>query len=167
MKVLTTVSVMLLCLLAACDMGGQRRFDRDEWIEEYENRQPKRIKPGQIMAQLQQEGEALGKAIQELGLQDTASCCPGIEAATLDSLNRVYEAEMNCFALEAALPDKLDSVTYALLDAYKYSLEQGQELAVGYQKTETGYIYTLPQTKACPAVWVFTFTTRHLVNNIE
>jgi hypothetical protein len=166
---LTTVSVMLLCMLAACDVGSQRRFNRDEWIEEFENREPKRVKPAQILEQLQQQGTKLTSVLDSLssGKVNLNACCNLPASNILDSLQNQYDVRIRCFNLQEEIQTD-DSLEYALLDAYKYNLSSQLPLQPGSQKDgETHFLYTVPnQSDSCVSVRSYKFTTRVLVNGI-
>ncbi len=160
---------MLLCLLAACDTGSQRRLDPGTLQEEMRRREPRRIKEGEIAAAGQQQGQTIVAVLQANSLADSSNCCPRILQSMLDSLQNQYQAQIKCYSLldQHQIPES--TLEQQVLDAYRYNVEQSLPLESNIQTLgKEHFIYNAPATngvttkKPC-AVWSIWLSRKEIV----
>lgn len=165
----TSSVILLLCLLlAACDMGSQRRLDRETLDQENRRREPRRIKEGEILEAALAEGKQLVELLEKSSTADSSSCCPMLSPSVVDSLENQYQAGINCYSLltPLSLPDPLEQ---QLVEAYQYNLEQKQALETNVQaQGHQDIIFTAPATngntiKSPCAVWSIRLNRKQVV----
>ena len=178
MNMPSKISFTILCfclILAACDPGSQRRLDRETMEREMRHREPRRIKEAEIIDAALAQGQEIARLLRATAVVDTSSaaaCCPTLPQPTLDSLNNYYQAPIACFALQAPNP-AADTLEQQLLDAYRYSLEQGQPLQDNIQAQGHEYIvYTTPitngdNTKQACAIWRIRLNRKQVVLSMQ
>jgi hypothetical protein len=151
------------CLLAALffsacspDKRSNERFKRiSEGLQEH---QLKRVTESQIMTMAYQQGamiaqesqqalvSTLQKALQEGDIQKAIPFCNVNALPITDSLAREYNATIKRTALKIRNPkNEPDELEKQLLEAYQYTVEQGQSVKDNVQDLENGYmLYTKP-----------------------
>ncbi len=160
---------MLLCLLAACDTGSQRRLDPGTLQEEMRRREPRRIKEGEIEAAGLQQGQMIVSVLESKSLPDSSNCCPAMPPSLLDSLQNQYQAQIKCYSLLNEHEVPASTLEQQVLEAYRYNLEQNLPLESNIQAEGKEYfIYNAPATngattkKPC-AVWSIQLSRKEIV----
>lgn len=164
-----SLSFLLICLLAACDMGSQRRFDREALEQEKRRREPRRIKEGEIVTAAKAQGQLIAELLQKNSQENKGdACCPTVSPALLDSLTNQYEARIKCYPLTQPATGA-SALEQELLEAYRYNLEQQLPLQSNIQKEGQDYfLYTAPttngdSTRNTCGIWSIQFTRKQVV----
>ncbi len=159
--------IIIGLLLAACDIGSQRRLEREKLEKELRRREPRRITEAEIIDAARVQGQEITKLLKtNTSAQD--SCCPALPAAITDSVNTHYQAQINCFAILNPAP-AASAIEQQLLEAYRYNVEQQLPLDDNVQaQGKEFFIYTAPvtnggTTKTACAIWSIRLARKQVV----
>jgi hypothetical protein len=139
-------------LLLACN-GGLTDAQKKAFKEEYDQREVKRITPGELTDAVFQQGNAIADTLQQLFLKENiqekswiTSVLTAEDEPWLDSLNRKYKVHIKWIGAEAAEDTPVVTpLEKQLLDAYLYDVENGQEVRKNVQKIdEQSFLFTQP-----------------------
>lgn len=150
--------IFLIILLAACDSGSQRRFNKEALQEEMRNREPKKVSEAQIITAAYQQGQfiaeeaqkellsTLHKVVEEDGTARAVHYCSTEAYPLIDSLSQKYNAEIGRTSMKLRNPANApDETEKQLLEAYEYNAENNQPLDDNVQRLNQEYLlYTKP-----------------------
>ena len=155
----------LMLLLLACN-GGLTDEQKKAFKEEYDQREVKRVTPGELTEAVYHQGNVIADTLQQLfsekDRQDDlwhTSVITAEDEPLLDSLNRKYKVHIKWIGAEAAgdTPSMVP-LEKQLLDAYLYDTENGREVRENVQKIdEKSFLFTQPvllsPTTESPKLW--------------
>jgi hypothetical protein len=165
-------------LLLACN-GGLTDAQKKAFKEENEQREVKRVTPGELTDAVFEQGNAIADTLQQLfSTEDTqvkgwhTSVITAEDEALLDSLNRKYKVHIKWIGAEAAEDTPVVTpLEKQLLDAYLYDTENGQEVRKNVQKIdEKSFLFTQPVLLAATTdrsklwgMWSITILQREVI----
>lgn len=160
MKYSGPIWIVLIILLAACDTGSQRSFNREALQEEMRNREPKKLSEAQIIAEAYRQGEEIAESTQQQlmarlkesinqgGTTNALQYC-NIQALSLtDSASRNHQVLIKRTSLKLRNPKNAPTeLEQQLLEAYQYNADQNLPLEANVQRIGNDYLlYTKPIT---------------------
>lgn len=134
------------------------KMDRKAYEEEKKSREIKRVREGEILDAALRTGRNLSEvaqeelirtllaAIEQHGIQGAVAYCHTQATPLMDSLSQANKAKVSRVSEKNRNPEnKPDKLEKELLDAYAYSLEEGQDIGDNIQLLDNGDIlYTKP-----------------------
>lgn len=161
----TWILIGAALLLSACN-GGLTDAQKKAFKEENEQREVKRVTPGELTQAVYDHGNAIADTLQQLfskkDRQDNlwhTSVITAEDEPLLDSLNRKYKVHIKWIGAEAGSDTPVVvPMEKQLMDAYLYDTENGQEVRKNVQKIdERSYLFTQPvllaATTESPKLW--------------
>jgi hypothetical protein len=152
-------------LLLACN-GGLTDAQKKAFKEENEQREVKRVTPGELTDAVFEQGNTIADTLQQLfsikEREDNlwrTSVITAEDEPVLDSLNQKYKVHIKWIGAEAAEGTPVVTpLEKQLLDAYLYDTENEQEMRKNVQKIdEKSYLFTQPvllaATTESPKLW--------------
>lgn len=148
----SNILIGAVLLLLACN-GGLTDAQKKAFKEEYDQREVKRVTPGELTDAVFQQGNAIADTLQQLfstkEREDNlwrTSVITAEDEPMLDSLNRKYKVHIKWIGAEAAEDTPVVTpLEKQLLDAYLYDTENGQEVRKNVQKIdEKSFLFTQP-----------------------
>ena len=146
------VLICIMLLFPACK-GGLSEAEKKAFREELEQREVKRVTPGEILEAVFQQGSHIADSLRQLAMTkntDTKSLRTSVLTAKenpwLDSLNRQYKVRIKWVGADVANDTSvLTALEKQLLDAYLYNIENGQEVRENVQRIdEKSFLFTQP-----------------------
>jgi len=142
----------VVLLFPACK-GGLSEAEKKAFREELEQREVKRVTPGEVTEAVFQQGNNIADTLYQLFLTkdiDTkllrTSVITAEDDPLLDSLNRKYKVHIKWIGSDVASDTSvLTALEKELLDAYLYNIENGQEVRENVQRIdEKSFLFTQP-----------------------
>ena len=146
------ILIGVVLLFSACK-GGLSEAEKRAFREELEQREVKRVTPGEVTEAVFQQGSSIADTLYQLFLtkdMDTKSLRTSVITAEddplLDSLNRKYKVHIKWIGAGVAHDTPvLTALEKQLLDAYLYNIENGQEVRENVQRIdEKSFLFTQP-----------------------
>lgn len=146
------IGLILSVFLSACN-NSKEQVDRQAVMHEMEQREIKRVLPGEIMEAAYMQGDTIAtRAQQQLLEQYSVSSASGLAELLqaqadvyADSLEKRYRADIHWISLGDTLSNQISSLEEQILKAYQYNVEHQLELTHNVQRIdEESYLYTKP-----------------------
>ncbi len=168
----------LMLLLLACN-GGLTDEQKKALKEEYDQREVKRVTPGELTDAIFEQGNAIADTLQQLfstkeredNLWHT-SVITAEDEPLLDSLNRKYKVHIKWIGAETGSDTPvMMAMEKQLLDAYLFDTENGREVRKNVQKIdEKSFLFTQPVLLAATTdssklwgMWSITLLQREII----
>ena len=171
----SNVLIWFMLPLLACN-GGLTDAQKKAFKEEYDQREVKRVTPGELNEAVFEQGNTIADTLQQLfskkEMQEKGwgtSVITAEDEPLLDSLNRKYKVHIKWVGAEAAgNTPSLSPLEKQLLDAYIYNAENGQEVIKNVQKIdEQSFLFTAPmlsdQLTKLAGMWSITLLQREII----
>jgi hypothetical protein len=146
------ILIGVVLLFSACK-GGLSEAEKRAFREELEQREVKRVTPGEVTEAVFQQGNRMADTLYQLFLSkdmDTKSLRTSVITAEddplLDSLNRKYKVHIKWIGADVASDTPVvTTLEKQLLDAYLYNIENGEEVRENVQRIdEKSFLFTQP-----------------------
>jgi len=168
--------LILICsvlLLSACK-GGLTDEQKKAFKEELEQREIKRLTPGEVNDAVFQQGSIIADTLAQVGLTenfDAATLQTSVLTAedypVLDSLNRKYKVHIRWVGANVSKDTPvLMPLESQLLDAYLYNVENRQEVGKNVQGIdEKSFLFTQPvlSDKKLKGMWSITLLQKEVI----
>ncbi|WKN45111.1 hypothetical protein [Tunicatimonas pelagia] len=142
--------LLLLVIISACGGTGEQRVDTTAVQEEMAQREPKRVTPEQVTEAAYQQGGSMAQQMLSLLTKQYQE-----EKLEIDFVAYLQNQSVHTFAGEATIhwipvstqASDLPEKEQQILEAYRYSQEQQQELIGNVQRIgQDTLLYTHPVT---------------------
>mgnify|MGYP001062517370 CR=1 FL=1 len=143
-------ALLLLAIISACGGTGEQRVDTTAVQEEMAQREPKRVTPEEITEAAYQQGGSMAQQMLSLLIKQYKE-----EKPETDFTTYVQSQSVHTFAGDATVhwipvstqTGNLQEKEQQILEAYRYSQEQQQELIGNVQRIgQDTLLYTHPVT---------------------
>ncbi|MCG8310068.1 MAG: DUF3365 domain-containing protein [Cytophagales bacterium] len=141
----------------ASSCTGDKKLNNEAVRKEIENRKIKKITEAEIMTKVHEIGHSIAletkktlsknlrAALGHGGIEHAIGFCNLNAMPLIDSLNRVFDAEIRRVTLKARNPDDLpDPVEKKILEAYAYQWQDSVPLSSNVQPVDENYLFTKP-----------------------
>lgn len=159
MKNILTHTVWMIILLSSCDITTTNKINTQKIKEGLKDREIKRVtestlfdiakEKGREVADLSQSilSDQLMKSIQSQGVSQSLEFCNLSASTMLDSIMDAYNVEIKRTSLKTRnIHNEANGIEKQILEAYAYSLGQGEKVGDNIQSVEEGnyLLYTKP-----------------------
>lgn len=144
--------ILLYILLTGC--GNTQQIDRQAVLEEMEQREIKRVLPGEVIKAAYTQGDTIARAAQELLIRQYRNARSSLSFpeflekkadTVLDSLAKQYDASMQWIPAKDTNNHQLSDLEQQILQAYIYNAEKNLELEHNVQRINNEkLLYTQP-----------------------
>lgn len=145
--------IILVFFLYACS-NSREQVDQQAVMKEMEQREIKRVLPGEIMEAAYRQGDTIATITQQQLLNQyhhvdsVSKLTEFFQTQTrtyADSLEKKYKATIRWISPEDTTHHQLSSLEEQILSAYSYNVEQNLEISHNVQRLDDeNYLYTKP-----------------------